>query len=101
MQVGVNRHQPVDLAADDAGEGTGGNGFTRLEPTVLAHVGEVGADQANGCGAQVASGGGGKEQWQGLVVGSIRSEEHTSELQSLLRISYAVFCLKKQTKSRH
>src|SRR3546814_9201655 len=29
-----------------------------------------------------------------------RSEEHTSELQSLMRISYAVFCLKK-TKSRH
>src|SRR3546814_3103672 len=28
-----------------------------------------------------------------------RSEEHTSELQSLMRISYAVFCLKKQTKS--
>src|SRR3546814_1478186 len=26
-----------------------------------------------------------------------RSEEHTSELQSLMRISYAVFCLKKQT----
>src|SRR3546814_10710004 len=29
-----------------------------------------------------------------------RSEEHTSELQSLMRISYAVFCLKKKTKSR-
>src|SRR3546814_6640106 len=27
-----------------------------------------------------------------------RSEEHTSELQSLMRISYAVFCLKKKTK---
>src|SRR3546814_8942161 len=27
-----------------------------------------------------------------------RSEEHTSELQSLMRISYAVFCLKKNTK---
>src|SRR3546814_973695 len=27
-----------------------------------------------------------------------RSEEHTSELQSLMRISYAVFCLKKETK---
>src|SRR3546814_6173138 len=27
----------------------------------------------------------------------VRSEEHTSELQSLMRISYAVFCLKKQT----
>src|SRR3546814_8939923 len=30
-----------------------------------------------------------------------RSEEHTSELQSLMRISYAVFCLKKKTKSDH
>src|SRR3546814_7097498 len=29
-----------------------------------------------------------------------RSEEHTSELQSLMRISYAVFCLKKKTKYR-
>src|SRR3546814_8835220 len=29
---------------------------------------------------------------------SARSEEHTSELQSLMRISYAVFCLKKQNK---
>src|SRR3546814_10003204 len=28
---------------------------------------------------------------------SMRSEEHTSELQSLMRISYAVFCLKKNT----
>src|SRR3546814_10779532 len=28
--------------------------------------------------------------------GGVRSEEHTSELQSLMRISYAVFCLKKQ-----
>src|SRR3546814_3240743 len=30
----------------------------------------------------------------------VRSEEHTSELQSLMRISYAVFCLKKK-KNRH
>src|SRR3546814_4940101 len=29
---------------------------------------------------------------------AVRSEEHTSELQSLMRISYAVFCLKKKTK---
>src|SRR3546814_4760560 len=33
----------------------------------------------------------------GMVVGG-RSEEHTSELQSLMRISYAVFCLKKKKK---
>src|SRR3546814_6534920 len=32
----------------------------------------------------------------GLVRESARSEEHTSELQSLMRISYAVFCLKKK-----
>src|SRR3546814_2161475 len=31
----------------------------------------------------------------------LRSEEHTSELQSLMRISYAVFCLKKKTTLRH
>src|SRR3546814_2006381 len=30
-------------------------------------------------------------------VATVRSEEHTSELQSLMRISYAVFCLKKKT----
>src|SRR3546814_9956734 len=30
-----------------------------------------------------------------------RSEEHTSELQSLMRISYAVFCLKKKTEQRY
>src|SRR3546814_7463407 len=31
-------------------------------------------------------------------IGYLRSEEHTSELQSLMRISYAVFCLKKTNK---
>src|SRR3546814_1422905 len=30
-----------------------------------------------------------------------RSEEHTSELQSLMRLSYAVFCLKKKTHTQH
>src|SRR3546814_7368847 len=32
--------------------------------------------------------------------GKLRSEEHTSELQSLMRISYAVFCLKKKTTKK-
>src|SRR3546814_4583659 len=37
-----------------------------------------------------------------MRVGLDRSEEHTSELQSLMRISYAVFCLKKKkTQSKH
>src|SRR3546814_9741716 len=65
----------------------------------------------------------GKTRWQGQVQGlgraaealplttlvaaiagtflfSERSEEHTSELQSLMRISYAVFCLKKKTNNQ-
>src|SRR3546814_3158941 len=33
--------------------------------------------------------------------GWLRSEEHTSELQSLMRISYAVFCLQKKNKRTH
>src|SRR3546814_10283841 len=35
------------------------------------------------------------------AVDARRSEEHTSELQSLMRISYAVFCLKKKTQNIH
>src|SRR3546814_9142612 len=34
------------------------------------------------------------------VLGDIRSDEHTSELQSLMRISYAVFCLNTQRQHR-
>src|SRR3546814_2308093 len=48
----------------------------------------------------------GRTYWaSGLVPGflsaiDLRSEEHTSELQSLMRISYAVFCLKKKKNTR-
>src|SRR3546814_7048533 len=38
---------------------------------------------------------------EAVSAGRGRSEEHTSELQSLMRISYAVFCLKKKTKQTH
>src|SRR3546814_10015501 len=37
-----------------------------------------------------------REDVSGLTHGDDRSEEHTSELQSLMRISYAVFCVKKK-----
>src|SRR3546814_3827631 len=36
--------------------------------------------------------------WRAVPAPEPRSEEHTSELQSLMRISYAVFCLKKKKK---
>src|SRR3546814_1402616 len=35
----------------------------------------------------------------GVLAAAARSEEHTSELQSLMRISYAVFCLKKKKQT--
>src|SRR3546814_3757877 len=41
----------------------------------------------------------GDERYLTLDQGFERSEEHTSELQSLMRISYAVFCLKKKNTS--
>src|SRR3546814_4555185 len=67
-----------------------------LEPPKPAPIGPLGlavrsmnADERSK--AQVLSG--------GVTVISVgRSEEHTSELQSLMRISYAVFCLKKKNK---
>src|SRR3546814_5333873 len=40
--------------------------------------------------------GGGSSARDGMIVSATRSEEHTSELQSLMRISYAVFCLKNK-----
>src|SRR3546814_9664343 len=54
-------------------------------------------------GARLAVGGGNRRHPRidcrgGAVVLCRRSEEHTSELQSLMRISYAVFCLKKTNK---
>src|SRR3546814_4184177 len=39
------------------------------------------------------------DQAGGVLVREDRSEEHTSELQSLMRISYAVFCLKKKRRT--
>src|SRR3546814_5726522 len=38
--------------------------------------------------------------YRGRGTGEERSEEHTSELQSLMRSSYAVFCLKKKTNNK-
>src|SRR3546814_5657559 len=38
--------------------------------------------------------------WDNQLAGYVRSEEHTSELPSLMRISYAVFCLKKKKEEQ-
>src|SRR3546814_12690810 len=49
-------------------------------------------------GPGVGSAPGGARQGRDFPVQGGRSEEHTSELQSLMRISYAVFCLKKKKR---
>src|SRR3546814_4152296 len=41
------------------------------------------------------------KDWSRMARLNRRSEEHTSELQSLMRISYAVFCLKKKKQQNH
>src|SRR3546814_6971924 len=53
-------------------------------------LGDVGPDTGIGAATAIAD----RSQFPGVT----RSEEHTSELQSLMRISYAVFCLTKKTQ---
>src|SRR3546814_2391714 len=103
----VLRHHLVLVALNDqAGGGAGG------EEAEVVHVGrrrhrdeavdlrpahqELHADPG-------AEGEAGDPARLGVVVVGlqpVRSEEHTSELQSLMRISYAVFCLKKKKKHK-
>src|SRR3546814_5352170 len=53
---------------------------------------------ADGIDALVVGDDGDLGAYAGVAGSGLRSEEHTSELQSLMRISYAVFCLKKKIK---
>src|SRR3546814_6390655 len=57
---------------------------------------EAGQDRAL---ASLVEGPGSERALHDELVQGPRSEEHTSELQSLMRISYAVFCLKKKKKA--
>src|SRR3546814_7276388 len=68
----------------------------RLAPDLVADVAEHDAaqrpsDKPDGIGRERGDD----------AIQFIRSEEHTSELQSLMRTSYAVFCLKKKNKTRN
>src|SRR3546814_2715785 len=88
---------PVDDPADRAGARhpvLPADGEHRCRPGAVrrdvhrgAVAGAVGGQPRHRALGGVAAGG---------AVGADRSEEHTSELQSLMRISYAVFCLKKK-----
>src|SRR3546814_979851 len=98
LHVGLENHELEELAqAKDVMKvsradlafaiGLGRTGATTVAATMIA---------AALAGIRVfATGGIG-----GVHRGAARSEEHTSELQSLMRISYAVFCLKKKKKKQ-
>src|SRR3546814_8383461 len=69
-QIGAARQRPFALAAGALADAEGDRGLAEADP---------GNDAAEE---------------------DVRSEEHTSELQSLMRISYAVFCLKKKNTKK-
>src|SRR3546814_8683357 len=73
----------VDSSLSRKYEGTG-LGLPLTRHLVDLHEGELTVESTRGEGTKITI--------------LIRSEEHTSELQSLMRISYAVFCLKKKNK---
>src|SRR3546814_6719067 len=89
------------ISARERGVNPGGSIMIHGVPPDLT---DLGADHrlwdwTNGCIA--VTNGEMDEIWNLVDSGTpieIRSEEHTSELQSLMRISYAVFCLKKKNK---
>src|SRR3546814_6771989 len=85
----VDLHRHDACAAGDEGV-AGADRAGVLEPDMVAGVEQQRADQEEGL---LRAG-----HDEHLV--GIRSEEHTSELQSLMRISYAVFCLKKKKTKR-
>src|SRR3546814_1586436 len=78
--AGVHHHDPVAESGNDA--------------EVVGDHDDGGAEIALQVGQQIED-----LRLDGDVEGGGRSEEHTSELQSLMRISYAVFCLKKKNNT--
>src|SRR3546814_1099348 len=106
----------ADVCSSDLGNGRGGHSRRAAAPI----RGRVSPERCRGCGGLAAGSRGGVARMSNLSLWPIgncqvsalvdeaaglvwgcqprvdRSEEHTSELQSLMRISYAVFCLKKK-----
>src|SRR3546814_7953563 len=83
----------VDVSAGAGAGRRNGSGLSRIDPRPAADRG----DAATGRNAFPSDARQRIEAARRSDGGDERSEEHTYELQSLMRISYAVFCLKKKT----
>src|SRR3546814_2107174 len=96
-QLRILRH-PVIILGVGLADRVRKTGARRIDEDDVGHVEQgVGiVDDRIGRGAVVDAGAGNRDA---LRPEGARSEEHTSELQSLMRNSYAVFCLKKKTNS--
>src|SRR3546814_1378913 len=89
-----------DLRVFREGASEDGDDFLGGEEAVAAVAGALAQNAGSGEGIE-RTGRGLERDVQFRCQHLGRSEEHTSELQSLMRISYAVFCLKKKKKQRH
>src|SRR3546814_1331668 len=91
-----DRMEAIEQVEDAEGEAR--RAADRVKPDRTERQAEGGGHQGlRRIGAGDAADGGESQQVEGEILGRPeRSEEHTSELQSLMRISYAVFCLKKK-----
>src|SRR3546814_10870696 len=101
--LAVDRRALADgLAAGCAARGGAGAGGDRLSAAVRASR-SAAAHGRRALSAAIAVAAGTYAARRSRSIGARcgRSEEHTSELQSLMRISYAVFCLKKKNKNYH
>src|SRR3546814_10267480 len=83
------------MRADDDGESDGLVGQRAQPSACSAAASSAGAAASSAAGS---SAGAAAASAAAALAASARSEEHTSELQSLMRNSYAVFCLKKNNK---
>src|SRR3546814_2856487 len=102
-----------DVCSSDLPNAPGNESWTN-RAVAMEYVGQSGTDSCSPVGgggftgcfsklmreARAARMGSDNISWARLVEAERRSEENTSELQSLMRISYAVFCLKKKYTSR-
>src|SRR3546814_3206323 len=91
------RHHPCEVFVEAAGEHPviGGRIRPVARPDQAGVAAILAARKARDAIANLLA----FKQEPEFVCDGVRSEEHTSELQSLMRISYAVFCLKKKNKT--